>query len=71
MGQQEVYDLLKRYKNGTKWLSAKEIADKLKTSAGSTINSLQKLRKSKIIGFKYEKRQTKLNGRKDHVDRFL
>ena len=64
MGQQEVYDVLKRYKNGTKWLSTREIADKLKASAGSTITSLKKLRESNVISFKYEKRPTKLGGKK-------
>ena len=54
MGQQEVYDLLKRHRN--KWLSAREMVDKLKISSGSVINSLKKLREGKIIGFKLEKR---------------
>ncbi len=72
MGQQEVYDVLKKYKNGTKWLSAREIADKLKTSAGSTITSLKKLRESNVISFKYEKRPTKLGGKKlVYVYRFV
>lgn len=54
MGQQEVYDLLKTYKN--KWLSSKEIAKRLKASASSVICSLKKLREGGIVGFKLAKR---------------
>lgn len=65
MGQQEVYTLLKRHSD--KWLSAREIAKKLKASSGSVINSLKKLRKAKIIGFKFEKR---IANRKVYVYKF-
>ncbi len=65
MGQQEVYDILKKHRN--KWLSSKEIAKKLKTSSGSAITSLKKLREGKIISFKLEKR---IANRKVYVYRF-
>ena len=54
MGQQEVYDILKKYRK--EWLSARDIAFKLKSSSGSVINSLKKLRESRTIDFKLEKR---------------
>lgn len=54
MGQQEVYNLLKRHRN--KWFSTKEIVNKLRISSGSVANSLKKLREGKIIDFKLEKR---------------
>ena len=59
MGQQEVYDLLKRHRK--KWFSTKEIAGKLKISSGSVTNSLKKLRDGRIIDFKLEKRITNRN----------
>ncbi len=69
MGQQEVYDLLKRY--GNKWLSSKEIAKKLKASSGSVITSLKKLREGKIISFKMGKTPGKNNNRKIYLYRFV
>lgn len=69
MGQEEVYLLLKR--NKTRWLSAREIIDKLKKSSGSVITSLQKLRRGKIISFKFGKRPTKPTGRRNvYIYRF-
>ncbi len=65
MGQEEVYTLLKRHKE--KWLSAKEIAKRLKASSGSVITSLKKLREGKIISFKLAKR---IANRKVYVYRF-
>jgi len=65
MGQQEVYDLLKKHRN--KWLSSKEIAKKIKASSGSVINSLKKLREGNIISFKFVKR---VANRKVYVYRF-
>ncbi len=65
MGQQDVYDLLKKHKN--KWLSSKEIAKRLKASSGSVITSLKKLREGRIISFKLEKR---IANKKVYVYRF-
>lgn len=53
MGQQEVYDFLKKHKG--KWFTSKEIADGLKASVGSVTTCLQKLRDSSDIDFKYGK----------------
>ena len=50
MGQQEIYNFLKR--NKTKWFTAKEICKRMDISIGSGTNCLQKLRKSDFIGFK-------------------
>jgi biotin operon repressor len=47
MGQQEVYDFLK--KNKTMWFTSKEITKKLKISLGSITTSLKKLRQSGIL----------------------
>lgn len=51
MGQQDVYDILKKYKN--KWLDSREIASKVGISFGSVISNLSKLRKAGIVLFKY------------------
>ena len=53
MGQQEVYDFLKKYKS--KWHTSKEIANGLKASVGSVTTCLQKLRDSSDIDFEYGK----------------
>ena len=53
MGQQEVYDFLKKHKG--KWHTSKEIADKLKASQGSVTTCLKKLRDSSTIDSKYKK----------------
>ncbi len=50
MGQQEVYDFLK--KNKGKWFNAREIAEKLRISLNSARTSLARLKKSKFIGCK-------------------
>jgi len=55
MGQQEVYDFLK--KNKTSWFSSKEIAKKLKVSIGSVTNSLKRLRESKQVLFRVKKKR--------------
>jgi len=55
MGQQEVYNFLKRNKN--KWLSSREISEGLRASMGSVTNSLKKLRKGKVIDFKDSERK--------------
>ena len=53
MGQQEVYNFLKKHKG--KWFTSKEIADGLKASVGSVTTCLQKLRDSSAIDFEYGK----------------
>jgi len=50
MGQQEVYDLLKRYKD--KWLNAREIAKLLDASFNTVVGNLKRLRKAGIVLFK-------------------
>jgi Mn-dependent DtxR family transcriptional regulator len=50
MGQQEVYEFLK--KNKRKWFTSKEIAKGLNVSLGSVTNNLKKLRSSKEILYK-------------------
>ena len=50
MGQQEIYDFLK--KNKRKWYTSREISDKLKVSIGSVTNALKKLRYSGLLHFK-------------------
>lgn len=54
MGQQDVYDLLK--KNKKKWFTAREISDKLGVSIGSVTMSLKKLRESNTIKYQITKR---------------
>lgn len=51
MGQQEVYDFLKKHKG--KWFTSKEIANNLEASQGSVTTCLQKLRESSAIDYKY------------------
>jgi len=53
MGQQEVYDFLKKHRG--KWFTSKEIADKLKASHGSVTTCLKKLRDSSAIDSQYGK----------------
>lgn len=50
MGQQEVFDFLKRNKNN--WFLSKEISKKLGTSIGSVTNCLKRLKDSNAISFK-------------------
>jgi|TARA_B100001971_G_C18179178_1_gene531735 Mn-dependent DtxR family transcriptional regulator len=50
MGQQEIYDFLK--KNKKKWFTARDISKKLKVSIGSVTNCLKKLRKSSSIQYR-------------------
>ena len=59
MGQQEVYDFLKKHR-GTSYTS-KEIANGLKASVGSVTTCLQKLRESSDIDSEYGK----VSGRKN------
>ena len=53
MGQQEVYDFLKKHRG--KWYTSKEIADGLKASVGSVTTCLQKLRDGSDIDSQYGK----------------
>lgn len=50
MGQQEVYDFLKKQKN--KWFTSRDISGALGVSIGSVTMSLKKLRKTNIIKYK-------------------
>lgn len=50
MGQQEVYNFLK--KNHSQWFTSKQIAKGLQVSLGSVTNNLKKLRQSKEILYK-------------------
>ncbi|MBT4352618.1 HTH domain-containing protein [archaeon] len=52
MGQQEVYDFLKKNKN--KWFTSKDISNALSLSIGSVTNNLKKLRKSTSVKSKME-----------------
>jgi len=61
MGQQEVFNFLK--KNRNKWFASRQIADKLKVSYGSVSISVMKLRQSGQIKFKKNKLRTKTQGR--------
>lgn len=55
MGQQEVYDYLK--KNKSKWLTSKHISAGLGVSIGSVTNCIKKLRVSNAINFRETKRK--------------
>ncbi len=50
MGQQEVYNFLK--KNPRRWFTSREISEKIKISIGSVTSSLKKLRKSNLVQYK-------------------
>lgn len=50
MGQQEVYDFLK--KNKKKWFNSTEISKNLDVSSGSIANCLKKLKKGDDLSFK-------------------
>jgi len=50
MGQQEIYDFLK--KNKRRWFSTRDLSDKLDTSIGSITNCIRKMREGKFIVFK-------------------
>ena len=47
MGQQDVYDLLKKYKD--KWLNAREIAKLLDASFNTIVGNLKRLRKAGFV----------------------
>jgi len=50
MGQQEVYDFLRKNKN--RWFTSRDISEALDVSIGSVTMSLKKLRKTNIIKYK-------------------
>ena len=54
MGQQEVYDFLKKHRG--EWFTSKEIAKLLMASLGSVTTCLKKLRESSAIDFEYRNR---------------
>ena len=47
MGQQEVYDILKRYQS--KWLNAREISKLLDASFNTVVGNLKRLRKAGFV----------------------
>lgn len=57
MGQQEVINFLRKHKKG--WLTARQIAEKLKASYGSVTTNLKKLRQSKQVKFKISTKDPK------------
>ena len=58
MGQQEVYDFLRKHPK--KWYTTGEIAEKMKASIGSVTNNLKKLRYSKDIDHKISKKRANM-----------
>jgi Mn-dependent DtxR family transcriptional regulator len=56
MGQQEIYDFLKKYKS--KWHNSREVCKRIDVSIASATNALKKLRESKAIHFKRDPRRT-------------
>jgi len=54
MGQQDIYDFLK--KHPARWYTSKELSEKLEISIGSVTMSLKKLRESKSVKFQTTKR---------------
>ena len=55
MGQQEIYDFLKKHK--TKWYTSRDISNQLKVSIGSVTNCLKKLRQTNSIRFRTSARK--------------
>ena len=55
MGQQEVFNFLKR--NSKNWFLSKEVSKRLGVSMGSVTNCLKKLRESNSIYYKETKRK--------------
>lgn len=59
MGQQEVYNFLKKHKG--RWHTSKEIANKLRASLGSVTCCLKKLRDGSDIDSEYGKNSSRKN----------
>ena len=57
MGQQEIYDLLK--KNKTRWFTTKDISKQIDVSIGSITSCVKKMRISNFLNFKEEPRKRK------------
>ncbi len=51
MGQQDVYDFLKKHRN--RWFKSIEIARNIGRSSSSVVANLRSLRKGKIIDFRF------------------
>ena len=58
MGQQEVFDFLK--KNPDNWWTSKKIAKKIDASIGSVTTTLTKLRKRKDVQYKMSKERVNM-----------
>ena len=65
MTQQEVYNLLKKYRN--KWLTTKEIAKLQNTSFNTVGSNLKRLRSGGVIMCKTVVRAVKTNGESRQV----
>lgn len=55
MGQQEIYDFLK--KHSKRWYTSKEISEALDLSIGSITSCLKKLRQTRSVNFRESKRK--------------
>ncbi|MFH2020599.1 MAG: hypothetical protein ABIJ34_04245 [archaeon] len=58
MGQQEVYDFLK--KNKGEWFTSRQIAGKMRVSIGSVTCNLTKLRNSKSIFYRISDKRSNM-----------
>ena len=67
MGQQEVYDFLRKSKG--RWFTSKEIATGLRASVGSVTTCLKKLRDGSDLDFEYG-RTVKPSRRNAYVYKF-
>jgi predicted transcriptional regulator len=62
MSQQDVYDLLKKYRN--KWFDSREIAKRLNASFNTVVSNLMRLRKAGMIAYKTAVKIIKPAGKK-------
>ena len=65
MGQQEVYDLLKKYRK--QWFNAREIAGLLNISFNNITSNLKRLKQADVIMCKTVVRAVKTNGESRQV----
>ena len=56
MGQQEIYDFLKKFKS--EWYNSKEVCKELDVSIASATTALKKLRESHVIHSKQDPQRT-------------